>query len=131
MQPLSQKKVVVLGGSRGVGRAIVQTLNSAGAQVLAVARNQDMLSGLKRDEPEVETLAVDVTEERAPQTVFERMRPDGLVICVGAKRTGSPFSRLGWPHFREHWDNDGKAAFAFCQPPERRPPQAGSDTVLM
>ena len=60
MQPLSQKKVVVLGGSRGVGRAIVQTLNSAGAQVLAVARNQDMLSGLKRDEPEVETLAVDV-----------------------------------------------------------------------
>jgi len=131
MQPLSQKKVVVLGGSRGVGRAIVQTLNSAGAQILAVARNQDMLSGLKRDEPEVETLAVDVTEERAPQTVFERMRPDGLVICVGAKRTGSPFYELEWPDFAETWDIDVKASFLFCRAAIRRPLQAGTVIILI
>jgi NAD(P)-dependent dehydrogenase (short-subunit alcohol dehydrogenase family) len=131
MQQLSQKKVVVLGGSRGVGRAIVQTLNSAGAQVLAVARNQDMLSGLKRDEPKVETLAVDVTEERAPETVFERMRPDVLVICVGAKRTGSPFYELEWRDFAETWDIDVKASFLFCRAAIRRPLQAGTVIILI
>src|SRR5262249_54484291 len=44
MESLPQKKIVVLGGSRGVGRVIVQTLNAGGAQVLAVARNADALT---------------------------------------------------------------------------------------
>src|SRR5262249_56698125 len=53
MESLPQKKIVVLGGSRGAGRVIVQTLNAAGAQVLAVARNTDTLTVLKREQPEV------------------------------------------------------------------------------
>ena len=48
MESLPQKKIVVLGGSRGVGRVIVETLNAGGAQVLAVARNTDALTTLHR-----------------------------------------------------------------------------------
>src|SRR5215831_18456257 len=70
MESLPQNKIVVLGGSRGVGRIIVQTLNAAGAEVLAVARNTDALTVLKREQPEVETLSLDVTDERAPEAVF-------------------------------------------------------------
>jgi NAD(P)-dependent dehydrogenase (short-subunit alcohol dehydrogenase family) len=131
MRQLLQKKVVVLGGSRGVGRVIVQTLNAAGARVMAVARNQDILTGLKRDEPEVETLALDVTQERAPETVFDRMRPDVLVICAGAKRTGSPFYELEWSEFAETWDIDVKASFLFCRAAIRRPLQRGAVIILI
>ena len=46
-----QKRVVVLGGSRGVGRVIVHSLNAEGVQVLAVARGKDALAALK-DWPE-------------------------------------------------------------------------------
>ena len=84
MKALSQKSVVVLGGSRGVGRAIVETLGEAGANVLAVARGQDGLTLLHRERPEVETLALDVSEATAPDAVFARMKPDVLVVCAGA-----------------------------------------------
>jgi len=131
MQQLPQKKVVVLGGSRGVGRVIVQTFNAAGAQVMAVARNQDALTVLNNEEPEVETLALDVTADCAPETVFERINPDGLVICVGAKRTGSPFYELEWPEFAETWDIDVKASFLFCRAAIRRPLQAGAVIILI
>ncbi|TIX31872.1 MAG: SDR family NAD(P)-dependent oxidoreductase, partial [Mesorhizobium sp.] len=38
MKPLQNQNVVVVGGSRGVGRAIVEAALGAGATVLAVAR---------------------------------------------------------------------------------------------
>ena len=38
MHPLTGKKMVVVGGSRGVGRRIVEEAHDHGAQVLAVAR---------------------------------------------------------------------------------------------
>lgn len=94
-----QKRIVVLGGSRGVGRVIVHSLNAEGAQVLAVARGKDALAALKNELSAIQTLALDVTADRAPEAVFERMRPDVLINCVGAKRTGSPFYELDWPEF--------------------------------
>src|SRR5262249_52415079 len=131
MQQLPQKKVVVLGGSRGVGRVIVQTLNAAGAQVMAVARNQDILAGLKSETPKVENLALEGKEDCAPEAVFERVSADGLVICAGAQRTGSPFYELEWPEFAETWDIDVKASFLFCRAAIRRPLQAGAVIILI
>ena len=126
MESLPQKKIVVLGGSRGVGRIIVQTLNAAGAEVLVVARNTDALTVLKREQPEVETFSLDVTDERAPEAVFGRIKPDVLVICAGAKRTGSPFYELDWAEFAETWDTDVKASFLFCREAIRRPLPRGT-----
>src|SRR5262249_35786929 len=118
-------------GSRGLGRVIVQAFNAAGAQVMAVARNPNALAALKREEPEVEILALDVTEERAPELIFERMKPDVLVVCAGAKRTGSPFYELEWSEFAETWDTDLKASFLFCRTAIRRPLQRGTVIILI
>jgi NAD(P)-dependent dehydrogenase (short-subunit alcohol dehydrogenase family) len=131
VQSLLQKKVVVLGGSRGVGRVIAQTLNAAGAHVMAVARNQDALMLLTQQKPKIETLVLDVTEERAPEAVFERMRPDALVVCAGAKRTGSPFYELEWSEFAETWDIDVKASFLFCRAAIQRPLPHGAVIILI
>ena len=50
-QRLRSKNVVVIGGSKGVGRAIVAAAHAQGAQVLAVARKAEPLSKLADEFP--------------------------------------------------------------------------------
>ena len=65
-QSLLGKNVVVIGGSRGVGRAIVAAAHAEGAQVLAVTRQEEPLKKLADAFPGVHVLALDVTDERVP-----------------------------------------------------------------
>jgi NAD(P)-dependent dehydrogenase (short-subunit alcohol dehydrogenase family) len=53
MPSLEGKNVVVIGGSRGVGRQIVEAMVKEGARVLAVARQAERLLDLVRDIPGV------------------------------------------------------------------------------
>src|SRR5215510_12967137 len=54
---LGGKNVVVIGGSRGLGRVIVKTLHGAGASVTAVARAAGPLGQLAAALPGLKTLA--------------------------------------------------------------------------
>ena len=83
MRTLVGKNVVVVGGSRGVGRTIVVAASEAGASVLAVARGRSDLERLAEDMPGVKTLAVDATIDEGAKEVFKALRPDVLVICHG------------------------------------------------
>ncbi|TIW93399.1 MAG: SDR family NAD(P)-dependent oxidoreductase, partial [Mesorhizobium sp.] len=76
MGSLQGQNVVVVGGSRGVGRAIVETVLSEGATVLAVARGTQPLQELSWEIPSVKTLAADATQDTAPDTVFAALQPD-------------------------------------------------------
>jgi NADPH:quinone reductase-like Zn-dependent oxidoreductase len=87
---LAGKNVVVLGGSKGVGRAIVAAASASGAQVLAVARSAEPLVKLAGNFLGVRTLQLDATEESAPAKVFATLSPDVLVVCAGATPHASP-----------------------------------------
>ncbi|TGR91753.1 SDR family NAD(P)-dependent oxidoreductase, partial [Mesorhizobium sp. M2E.F.Ca.ET.209.01.1.1] len=56
MGSLQGQNVVVVGGSRGVGRSIVKAALSEGATVLAVARGADALKELSWEASGVKTL---------------------------------------------------------------------------
>ena len=84
MHPLTGKNMVVIGGSRGVGRRIVEVAARHGARVLAVARQQGPLRQLAQEVAGAETLSLDATEEAAPSEVFDVLQPDILVLCAGA-----------------------------------------------
>jgi NAD(P)-dependent dehydrogenase (short-subunit alcohol dehydrogenase family) len=49
MLPLTGKNVVVIGGSRGVGRRVVEAALYNGARVLAVARQEIALRQLAKE----------------------------------------------------------------------------------
>ena len=66
MLPLTGKNVVVIGGSRGVGRQVVQSTIRNGARVLAVARQEGPLRQLAEEVPGTEILALDAADEGAP-----------------------------------------------------------------
>ncbi len=131
MASLSEKNVVVLGGSRGVGRAIVTAAHAAGARVLAAARGPDALAQLATQVPGIETFTVDMADDQAPAQVFARMQPDVLVIAGGAKRTGEPLQKLDWSDFAATWDTNVKASFLFCKAALGLPLRPGTTIILI
>jgi NAD(P)-dependent dehydrogenase (short-subunit alcohol dehydrogenase family) len=72
---LCGKNLVVIGGSRGVGRKIVEETLREGANVLAVARHRRALAELAAVATGVRTLPLDATAEDAPDAVFATLRP--------------------------------------------------------
>jgi NAD(P)-dependent dehydrogenase (short-subunit alcohol dehydrogenase family) len=80
---MSQKSYVVIGGSHGIGLAIVRRLVSRGTAVTVVSRTVGHLS----DIPGVVHLQMDVTNDeidtdRLPESI------DGLVYCPGSLNLG-------------------------------------------
>ncbi|RWC07711.1 MAG: SDR family oxidoreductase [Mesorhizobium sp.] len=131
MGSLQGQNVVVIGGSRGVGRSIVEAALGEGATVLAVARGTAALKELSRETPGVKTLAVDATEETAPDAVFAALEPDVLVICAGALAPSAPVQEQSWEDFSANWEMDVKASFLFCKAALQGRLKPGSRVVLI
>jgi NAD(P)-dependent dehydrogenase (short-subunit alcohol dehydrogenase family) len=131
MSALTGKTMVVIGGSRGVGRRIVETAASDGAHALAVARQEAPLRQLVQEVPGAEVLALDATDEGAPATVFDRLRPDFLVVCAGAFPPTAPLHEQSWREFAVNWETDVKIAFNFCKGALARPLPVGASIILI
>lgn len=128
---LRGKNLVVIGGSRGVGRAIVEQTLREGANVLAVARDHRTLTELTAVATGVRTLSLDATAEDAPDTVFGTLRPDILIVCAGAIPPTAPVQELNWRQFTINWETDVKASFLFCRAALRSPLASGSTIILI
>ena len=131
MLSLTGKKIVVIGGSRGVGLRIVEAAIGNGAQVLAVARQQAPLRQLAQEVPGTEVLSLDATDEGAPAKVFDVLEPDILVLCAGAFPPAAPLYQQSWQEFAVNWETDVKLAFHFCKAALSRPLPAGSSVILI
>jgi NAD(P)-dependent dehydrogenase (short-subunit alcohol dehydrogenase family) len=128
---LSGKNVVVIGGSRGLGRVLVETVHAEGARVLAVARGQKSLEQLANDVTGLTTLAADATDERSPNRVFDALHPDVLILCGGAIPPVTPLHEQDWGQFSINWDTDVKASFNFCKAALSLPLRPGAIVILI
>lgn len=131
MHSLAGRNMVVIGGSRGVGRLIAEAGVRNGARVLAVARNEEPLRQLAHDVPGVEVLALDATHEDAPSRVFARLQPDILVLGGGVFPPVAPLHEQSWEQFAANWENDVRIAFNFCKATLAQPLPAGASIVLL
>jgi len=82
---LQNKRVVVLGGSSGIGLAVAQLAAAQGAKVVIASssaeRVQKAVESIGR---EVQGQVVDVSDQRAVATLFSRLGPfDHLVFTAG------------------------------------------------
>jgi NAD(P)-dependent dehydrogenase (short-subunit alcohol dehydrogenase family) len=131
MLPLADRNMVVIGGSRGVGRRIVESAIHNGARVLAVARQEGPLRQLAQEVSGAEVLSLDATDEGAPSKVFNVLRPDILVLGGGAFPPAAPLHELSWREFAVNWESDVKIAFHFCKAALSRPLPAGASVILI
>lgn len=70
---LAGKSVLVTGGSRGIGRAIVEAFVKEGATVVASASSSASLAALAGN-PEIHTIAADLSDPAATEKLFENAR---------------------------------------------------------
>src|SRR5207248_5618551 len=130
-QRLRGKNVVVIGGSRGLGKSIVAATHAEGARVLAVARREQSLRQLAAEIPGVRVLALDATDEGAPAQVFEMLLPDILVVCAGALPHMAPLVEQSWEQFSRNWNSDVKMSLLFSQAALTTPLPAGTTILLI
>jgi NAD(P)-dependent dehydrogenase (short-subunit alcohol dehydrogenase family) len=130
-QRLRGKNVVIIGGSRGLGKTIVAATHAEGAQVLAVARREQSLRQLAAEIPGVRVLALDAADEGAPAQVFETLLPDILVVCAGAIPHMAPLVEQSWEQFSRNWNSDVKMSLLFSQAALTTPLPAGTTIMLL
>src|SRR5262249_14429670 len=115
MSHLKGKKVIVIGGSRGFGRGIVQALAAEGATVHALARTAADLDRLQREVDGVQTCIADVTDPDLAARILREVRPNILVLNAGAPPSTQPSYEQLWEEFSCNWEPDVKATFHFCK----------------
>src|SRR5947207_10763880 len=128
---LQGKNVVVIGSSKGVGRAIVAATHAQGAQVLAVARQEEPLNKLTDAFTDVRVLALDASDERAPATVFATLSPDILIVCAGAIPHAAPLVEQTFEQFSRNWNSEVKMSLLFSQAALTTPLSPGATIILI
>ena len=126
---LKDKRVVVTGGSRGLGLGLVEALVARGARVTVVARGADALDSVHA-QLGVATICADVTDESAAHRILGEVRPDVLALNAGAKPRMGRLDQLSWADFSATWETDVKAGLHWLQAALNLPLERGSRVLV-
>jgi NAD(P)-dependent dehydrogenase (short-subunit alcohol dehydrogenase family) len=129
MQTLKDQRVVVTGGSRGIGLGIVEALAAQGARVTVVARSPGPLAEVKH-RLGVETTQGDVTDPAVAERVLREVAPSVLVLNAGASPGLGPIHEQTWEAFSRVWNTDVQAGLYWIQAAIRLPLARGSRVVI-
>jgi NAD(P)-dependent dehydrogenase (short-subunit alcohol dehydrogenase family) len=106
--------VVVTGGGKGIGRAVVARFAAAGDRVVAVGRDRDALAAATAasgDSPRAVAEVCDVTDETAVEELFARVGAlDVLVVNAGAA-SSAPLAKTRLADWRALHDVNATGAF--------------------
>lgn len=128
--PPNFETAIVTGGSRGLGRGIVEALAAREMRVVAVARGVASLEAAAKG-TRVEHLAADVTDELTAGRLLQDLRPDLVVLCAGASALLRPLHQHSWETFSQNWEVDAKATFVWLRNALLLPMKPGSHIVIV
>ena len=129
--PLSGRRALVVGASRGLGRGVAAALAAAGAEVAAVARSGDRLAELVQSAGgTISAEEADAAEPEVAARLLDRYDPQLLVVVAGATPPVLPLQEQTWETLSVNWHTDVKIAFHWLQAVLRRPLAPGSRVVL-
>jgi NAD(P)-dependent dehydrogenase (short-subunit alcohol dehydrogenase family) len=92
----AQQRILIIGGSNGMGLAAARSLGRLGAEVLVVGRSQARLdAALATIEGRAAGYVADFTDPASLAALFERIgRIDHLVLAASANAAWGPFASL-------------------------------------
>ena len=125
MTTIVDKRIIVVGASRGLGRGIATELASRGARVLAIGRNEKALAELQRENEQagLRFAAGDATDPSFVATVVREEDPDAVLSlwvrprsCAPSMNTaGSRFPTPGTPTLRRVLLASGSRETSRCE----------------
>ncbi|MCJ9695559.1 SDR family NAD(P)-dependent oxidoreductase [Rhizobium sp. PRIMUS64] len=127
---LEGKRIVVVGGSRGLGRGLAEAFAVRAAKVTVVARNAAAVQG-PGEQPAVTAISADATDVDAAWRIMEQTRPDLVIMNAGAEPPMERIDRIGWEAFTTNWNVDVKAALHWVQAALTLPMTPGGLVVLV
>jgi NAD(P)-dependent dehydrogenase (short-subunit alcohol dehydrogenase family) len=128
----SSSTALVTGASRGFGRAIASALHAESAEVVAVARNAELLASLRHELGGTLTTEVaDVTDPVVAGNLIEQYQPDTLVLNAGAAPLCRPLYQHTWETFSRNWDVDVRHAFHWTREALLLPLHRGSTVITI
>jgi NAD(P)-dependent dehydrogenase (short-subunit alcohol dehydrogenase family) len=96
---LQGKKVVVVGGSSGIGLATAVLAKAAGAEVIIASRNAEKLKAAA-DKIGVKAIAADVTNDDSVVNLFRTSGPVDHVVVTAAQLKTGPFKTVAMEDVR-------------------------------
>jgi NAD(P)-dependent dehydrogenase (short-subunit alcohol dehydrogenase family) len=124
---LEGRRVVVVGGTSGMGRATARAAAAAGAAVIAAGRRP---VGEREPEPGVEQAVVDVTDEGSVQALFEDVGAlDHLLVSASPGSPGA-FLEQDVAAARSYLDGKVMGSWACARYAAPRMPAGGSITFV-
>ena len=130
MQTLEDQRVVVTGGSRGLGLGIVEALVARKAKVTVVARDAARLADVAKALG-VATIKGDASDPQVALAVLRDVKPSVLVLSNGHAPEMAPIHKQTWDTFSAVWNSDVKASFHWVQQALQLPLARGSRVAIM
>jgi len=95
------RTVVVTGGAKGIGRAIVESFARLGDDVIALGRDED---ALRRLHERVRTGVCDVTDENAVHETFAQLGAVDVLVNNAGVAESAPLAKTTLTSWLEHFD---------------------------
>jgi NAD(P)-dependent dehydrogenase (short-subunit alcohol dehydrogenase family) len=124
---LAGKKVVVVGGSSGIGLATAELAKSEGADVVIASRNADRLKAVA-DKLGATAIPADVTGDESVIELFRKCGPVDHVVVTAAQLRSGPFKTVSMEDVRATMEGKFWGAWRVARVAEIRP--GGSLTLV-
>ena len=124
---LAGKKVVVVGGSSGIGLATAELATREGAEVIVASRNAERLNAAAANLG-AKAIAADVTSDESVEKLFHACGPVDHVVVTAAQLRSGPFKTVSMEDVRSTMEGKFWGAWRVARSAEIRP--GGSLTLV-
>jgi NAD(P)-dependent dehydrogenase (short-subunit alcohol dehydrogenase family) len=128
---LADKRAIVVGGSRGLGRGVVEAFLGAGATVVALARDVSPLAALALEDQRLNLVAADASDPVVAGRLLGGASPDIVALVAGAAPVLRPLHQQTWETFSTNWHVDVRLTFSWLREALLLPLKPGSHVIVM